>query len=424
MQKKFEDILAQCIDDIRAGKASIGDCLERYPSLRERLEPLLRLALEIREAPDVRPSPAFKVKARVQLMEHIHERQAVTKWPWSRSNRQSRQTTLTRRFSSMVSVIIAIVLALSAVGGGTAYAAQGSLPGDALYPVKLGTEQMGMILPGNDVVRAERALTFADRRIKEMEALAKEGRLQDLELAARKYDEAMNTVAARIENVGNGEPAVVNVTALVAEATIRHLSVLDGVADLVPLEAQEAIAHARNVSATGHFRALEALAQRDQTVATEISLAAMNGRLNRARNMGEQGNHEEMESALEQFQAMAEFGEEISRIAREIGEDIEKVDELVAEATAIHLEVLTEVWERVPEQAKHAIENAMAVSLMRHERVRQALEQRGVDLPPAAVPEEIRERVEERVRQRLEGIPGRPSSPPSGTPGGVPSGRP
>jgi len=425
MQKKFEDILAECIDDIRAGEASIEDCLARYPSLRERLEPLLELAFQIREAPDVKPSPAFKVKTRVQLMEHIHERQAVTKWPWSRYNRQTKPILVKRRFSSMVGVIIAIVLALSAVGGGTAYASQGSLPGDALYPVKLGTEQIGMMLPGGDAARTERALNFADRRIGEMEALAEEGRLQDLAFAASKYDEAMNTVAARIEQAGNGEPAAGNVTALVAEATISHLSVLDTVAGLVPLEAQEAIAHARNVSATGHFRALEALARRDPAVTTEISLTAMDGRLNRARTMAEQGNSEETENALEQFQAMAEFGEEISRIARDIGEDIEKVDELVAEATTIHLEVLVEVWEMVPEHAREAIEGAMAVSLMRHERVREALEQRGIDIPPAAVPDEIREQVQDKVREQLEGIPsGGSSSPPSGTPGGVPSGRP
>ncbi|MBE9514917.1 MAG: hypothetical protein IMY79_02120, partial [Chloroflexi bacterium] len=76
---RFEDILVQCIDDIKAGRSSIEDCLSRYPSLREQLEPLLRIALEIHETPDVKPSPAFKIKARVQLMEQIHDRQAVTK---------------------------------------------------------------------------------------------------------------------------------------------------------------------------------------------------------------------------------------------------------------------------------------------------------------------------------------------------------
>ena len=47
--KKFEDILVQCIEDIKAGRASIEDCLDKYPSIREQLEPLLRINLEIRK---------------------------------------------------------------------------------------------------------------------------------------------------------------------------------------------------------------------------------------------------------------------------------------------------------------------------------------------------------------------------------------
>ena len=260
--KKFEDILAECIDDVRAGEANIEDCLARYPSLSERLEPLLELALGIRETPDVRPSSAFTIKARVQLMEHIHARQTVTKWPWSRCNRQTKQMTLRRR-SSMVSTIIAIVLALSAVGGGTAYASQWSLPGDALYSIKLGTEQVRMALPGDDAARAERALGFADRRVEEIVDLATQGRVHDLGLAAEKYEHALNMTMARVEAAvaaglaaGN---ATGNVTARVAEATWKHVGVLLDVFEQVPENAKPAITRAMERSVAGHYRAMEAL---------------------------------------------------------------------------------------------------------------------------------------------------------------------
>jgi hypothetical protein len=97
--KRFEDILAQCIEDIKAGRSSIEDCLDRYPSVREQLEPLLRVALEIRETTDIKPSPAFRLKARVQLMDQIHGGQAVTKQPWPRYNNQVKPITYRRRFS-------------------------------------------------------------------------------------------------------------------------------------------------------------------------------------------------------------------------------------------------------------------------------------------------------------------------------------
>lgn len=78
---RFEDILAQCVDDIKAGRSIVEDCVARYPHVREGLEPLLRIALNIRETPDFKPSDSFKARARVRLMEQIHERQAVTRWP-------------------------------------------------------------------------------------------------------------------------------------------------------------------------------------------------------------------------------------------------------------------------------------------------------------------------------------------------------
>jgi hypothetical protein len=126
--EKFEDILVQCIEDIKAGRSSIKDCLDRHPFVREQLEPLLKIALEIREPPDVKPSPSFKVKARVQLMDQIHGKQAVTKWPWSRYNSQVKPIPYIRRLSmakvipaavAAVAIIVVVVLAVSGVINGT-----------------------------------------------------------------------------------------------------------------------------------------------------------------------------------------------------------------------------------------------------------------------------------------------------------------
>ena len=129
--KKFEDILVQCIEDIKAGRSSIEDCLNRYPSVREQLEPLLRIALEIREPPDVKPSPSFKVKARVWLMDQIHDGQAVTKWPWFRYNSQVKPIPYIRRFS-MARVIPAAVaiIAVVLVVLGVIYGAFTGSPGE------------------------------------------------------------------------------------------------------------------------------------------------------------------------------------------------------------------------------------------------------------------------------------------------------
>ena len=427
---KFEDILAQCIDDIKAGRASIEDCLGRYPSVRGQLEPLLRIALGIRKPADVKPSSSFKMKARVRLMDQIHGRQVATRWTWSRYNSQAKPATYIRRFStSLAGVILAIVLAVFGLGVGTAYASQASLPGDTLFRIKLATEQAGMILVGDDVARAERALSFANKRVREMEALVERGRPQDLDLAVEEYGYALNMTLAEIEKADYGGLVTEDITALVAEATSRHFLVLDEVWDMVPDQAETALAHARNVSQTGYFNALAALAKSNTAGATEMNIAAMEGRLNRVR--ARVGDVAAVEIALQQFEAMSEFGEDISQIAHQAGLNVTEVEELVAEATSRHLEVLAEVYDEVSEQAQAAIEGVMSKMMIRHQRRIQALEQSGAWIPPSpAIPESIQERLQERMQEQeglqeqqqerqTEVTPGGAMSPNQDAPGGA-----
>ena len=312
----------------------------------------------------------------------------------------------------MARIVLAIVLALCAAGGGTVYAAQGSLPGDALYPVKLGTEQVMMWL-GDDVAKAERALSFAERRVGEMEALAEKGRSQDLDLAVEKYGYALSMTVAAMKRARNRGLDAENVTARVAEAMAEHLPILDTLYDMVPDEAKAAIAYASNVSERGREDALAALARDDTMHAAEMNLAAMEGRLNRVR--AKLQDPEALQIALQQFYYMAGFVQEISQIAEETDVNVAEVAELVTEATSRHLEVLAELYEEVPEEAKEAVKWAMEESFRGYEEITKALMRSGAgesELP--AIPESI--------RQRMEDILGWTDAPKARMPTGGPSG--
>jgi uncharacterized protein with HEPN domain len=290
-------------------------------------------------------------------------------------------------------IVLAIVLALCAAGSGTVYAAQDNLPGDALYPVKLGTEQVMMWL-GDDVAKAERALSFAERRVGEMEALAEKGRSQDLDLAVEKYGYTMSMTVAAMERASNIGPDAENVTAQVAEAMAEHLSILDTLYDMVPDEAEAAIAYAGNVSERGWEDALAALAGDDAMQAAEMNLAAMEGRLNRV--SAKVQDPEALQIALQQFADMAGFVQEISQIAEETDVNVAEVAELVTNATSRHLEVLAELYEEVPEEAKEAVKWAMEESFRGYEEITKALMRSGAEeseLP--AIPESIRQRMED-----------------------------
>ena len=63
---------------------------------------------------------------------------------------------------------IAVVLLLFVAGGSTVAASNDSLPGDLLYPVKTGVEQVRMWFATTDTGKARLHAQFANRRIEEI----------------------------------------------------------------------------------------------------------------------------------------------------------------------------------------------------------------------------------------------------------------
>ncbi len=312
----------------------------------------------------------------------------------------------------MVRIMLAIVLALCAAGGGAVYAAQDSLPGDALYTAKLGSEQVMMWL-GDDVAEAEQALSFAERRVGEMEALAETGRSQDLDLAVERYGYAVSMTVAAMKRAGNRAPDVENVTAQVAETMAEHLPIFDMLYDMVSDEAKAAMAYARDVSESAREDALAALARDDTMHAAEMNLAAMEGRLTRVR--AKLQDPEALQIALQQFYDMAGFVQEISQIAGETDVNVAEVAELVTEATSRHLEVLAELYEEVPEEAKEAVKWAMEESFRGYEEITMVL--MGSGAAESGLPA-----IPESVRQQMEDILGWTDAPKARIPTGGPSG--
>ncbi|NVM19918.1 MAG: hypothetical protein HWN80_19615 [Candidatus Lokiarchaeota archaeon] len=135
-------------------------------------------------------------------------------------------------------------------------------------------------------------------------------------------------------------------------------------------------------------------------------------RLAEAQVIAGKGKPELTEKTLARYENQLEKSMARVERAESKGENTEKVMEVLArvgQATSIHLEVLAEVYEKVPEQAKPAIENAMKVSVKGHEKAVEALKAQNAlgEIPeeatlPAQVPQEVRERVQMRVQQELE----------------------
>ena len=395
--KKIEDILSQCIEEIKSGNASLADCLERYPAVCRELEPLLRIALNIQEPPGIRPSDAFRIRARVNLMEFIHANQATKEARKSVSQAGVRHAWYARPLR-MVAIILAVVLAISTLGTSAAYASQGSLPGDVLYPVKLGTEQVQRLLTTDDVSRVNLELGFADNRLEEMEEVIHKNP-EEIPVAVTGYEKNLNLTIAVAEQTKN-EGVQTNLQERIALAISNHLSMMDELEDGVPDEVEEAISNTKDIAISGLIEALQGLAKNNPVRAAEINMGTMQGRLNRAEVESERGNVREMERALQYFQRLRRFGEEISENTKLRGYDTRAIDELNARATAGQMQILGSIYGNATEGTKGTVEEAIEVSVEGHEQAVKGLRQQGSldDIPekpplPDEIPDDIKDKI-------------------------------
>lgn len=285
----------------------------------------------------------------------------------------------------------------------------GFTPDNPFYFLEMFTEGIGTFFTFGDLKKAERYATLAAERVAEAQAVVEKGKPEFAEKTLVRYENQLNNSIARAERAQAKGQSVKNVMEIVAEGTGKHLTVIESILEKVSEKAKTAATKAKEVSMTGQKNALRALAEEDPESATEINLKAAEARLNRAKVKAEAGETEDAEEAITEFENQYKFGEEISQIAQGLGKDITTVEQLVGRATSIHLEILAEVYERVPEQAKPAIEKAMETSVKGHEKAVESLQEKGaldavpVETPmPEQIPTEVKGRIKEKVRTEIE----------------------
>ncbi len=142
-------------------------------------------------------------------------------------------------------------------------------------------------------------------------------------------------------------------------------------------------------------------AERRAVLATE--------RLAEVKAVVEKGKSELAEKTLERYKVQLQNSIASAEKAQAKGENTEEVMIRIGQATSKHLEVLAEVYEKVPEQAKSAIENAMKVSVKGHEKAAEVLKEQNAlrDVPekislPESIPQKVRENIQTKVQQELE----------------------
>lgn len=262
----------------------------------------------------------------------------------------------------------------------------GMTPDSLLYGLDKAYERIQLILARDEASKAKLHLEFAAERIAETKAMADKGRPEYIPDLTEEYEVSINKSQEIAETAQRLDRDVTKVNELVAIATSVHLEVLEEVYKKVPEQAKPALQRAMNSSVRGQEKALDRLGEVVPERSAELYLELAEKRLLKARERARAGEEEEVEELVEEYALKVNKSLEMAAKAERLGRNVTKVNELIASATSAHLEVLQEVYGRVPEAAKPAIDMAMNVSLRGREEASEALRRAPipVPLPPQA----------------------------------------
>jgi hypothetical protein len=199
-------------------------------------DPIIATRLE-RHLRRIQPDPLFRGRLRGQVLnQYVAVREGLVAQPRAATAR--RQMGVLGRGVLYASLLTA--LGVTAVGA----AAQESLPGEALYPVKLQLEDLRMLVapPG---VRDDLAAMALDERLDEVERLAAAGAWQLVDEAAARAERAEDLLAAMTSSIPSGSRGAQG-----ADAIQRHADRLKDLLAGAPAAAQEGLRKALDASTT------------------------------------------------------------------------------------------------------------------------------------------------------------------------------
>jgi hypothetical protein len=189
-------------------KRNLQDTLRRYPAEREDLIGMLRLSIDLNALGAPAADPAFRLRARNQMLALAGRR------------RQAQQRNPFHWLPKPVPRLAfagAVALALVAASLTAAAASSDSLPGDPLYGIKLGVEQVQLATTIDSAARARLQLHLADVRLTEAQRLFALGRSSAAVSVVTQYDTDLAQFNASVATSNFDEHAVTELSRLLIE---------------------------------------------------------------------------------------------------------------------------------------------------------------------------------------------------------------
>ena len=180
---------AKLIDEVARGDRLLEDIKD--PELRE----TVRLALRLHKDPYSAPDSRTRSRIRARVLFGLQPRSATL------LDRLAVAFELLGRPTPYAMRVLAGGLIVAVIAASTVLVSAGSVADDALYSVKVTSEQMRLALASSPEDRAVVELSIAEHRLAEATALASLGNEDDAIVATSEYGEHMANAAAELAQV-------------------------------------------------------------------------------------------------------------------------------------------------------------------------------------------------------------------------------
>lgn len=171
---------------------------DELKSLKDTADGILHIASQVEPSEESHDAQRRKLLASI-----VKEQESVTFAAKTR-NKQQTLGKPQRRFA-MSWVFIAAALFALAGGSGVVYASGDALPGDALYPVKIASEDVQLFF-SDDEGDVDLLLKFMDERVGEMDQLVDRDDIENADIALNVYENQMKQLTSLMTKMQPDDP--------------------------------------------------------------------------------------------------------------------------------------------------------------------------------------------------------------------------
>jgi hypothetical protein len=260
--QKLDEVLPLCLSAYEGGDKSISSILDDYlpadDPIRQQVE--AALWLEARKK-SLAPRPGYVRSSRQYVTDQIQKGNVdgilAGRISWISQLQDTWQMWQMKQVLQFASISL-LILTIFAFSNVLSLAARLSIPGDSLYPVKLGIEQLQLAFTLSDAGDTELYLEFSKQRTTEIVDLILEGQYEYLPGTAANLEHQVNQAIISLEGVAEKDAMLAKTMETSLENTLDSqvliLAVLHGTS---PPPARPGIELAMEVTTTGLSALLE-----------------------------------------------------------------------------------------------------------------------------------------------------------------------